>query len=86
MELDKGSWILDCRHSLVLILNQTQLKVLAWEPVTGDVSRVAFSRGYVSIAIVGQLPAWDSGPRRSLRPTKKSVRTSGPECLIGNDK
>jgi hypothetical protein len=57
MELDKGSRILDCRHSLVLILNRTQLKVLVWEPVTGDVSRVAFSRGYVSIAIVGQLPA-----------------------------
>ncbi|CAN6237723.1 unnamed protein product [Urochloa humidicola] len=34
--------ILGCRHGLVLILNATGPQFMVWEPVTGNLSRVAF--------------------------------------------
>ncbi|RLN07016.1 hypothetical protein C2845_PM11G18990 [Panicum miliaceum] len=42
LELEGRRRVLGCRHGLVIILNRIDLYLLVWEPVTGDLSRVAF--------------------------------------------
>ncbi|GJN19478.1 hypothetical protein PR202_gb06758 [Eleusine coracana subsp. coracana] len=42
LELERGCNIVSCRHGLVLILNRARRYLLVWDPVTGDVIRVAF--------------------------------------------
>ncbi|KAK3156492.1 hypothetical protein QOZ80_2AG0107970 [Eleusine coracana subsp. coracana] len=42
LELERGCNIVSCRHGLVLILNRALRYLLVWDPVTGDVIRVAF--------------------------------------------
>uniref|UniRef100_A0A0A9F9C0 Uncharacterized protein n=1 Tax=Arundo donax TaxID=35708 RepID=A0A0A9F9C0_ARUDO len=46
LKLDDGCRILNCRHGLVLIVDRTRLQVLVWDPITGDLSRVAFPPGF----------------------------------------
>ncbi|CAN6271729.1 unnamed protein product [Urochloa humidicola] len=41
LELGTRCGILGCRHGLVLIYSQSDLQLLVWNPVTGDLSRVA---------------------------------------------
>ncbi|GJM90757.1 hypothetical protein PR202_ga07067 [Eleusine coracana subsp. coracana] len=46
LKLDEGCKIFGCRHGLVLFLNRLRRYLLVWDPVTGDVSRVAFPPGF----------------------------------------
>ncbi|XBH60513.1 putative F-box/kelch-repeat protein At1g15680 [Aegilops tauschii subsp. strangulata] len=44
--------VLGCRHGLVLILDQTRLQLLVWDPVTGHQHRVSIPTGFDRLKLV----------------------------------
>ncbi|KAE8820593.1 hypothetical protein D1007_01338 [Hordeum vulgare] len=44
------SWVLGCRHGLVLISPDSRKRVLVWDPVTGEQHHIAFPPGFVGAA------------------------------------
>ncbi|KAM3317132.1 hypothetical protein ACQJBY_035008 [Aegilops geniculata] len=52
-DLDRFQFrVLGCRHGLVLILDQTKLQLLVWDPVTGHQNRVSIPTGFDRLKLV----------------------------------